>query len=63
MIITSSSNEKLEFAKQLGAKYLINYKETPDWDEKVMEIVSDPNILDIDPQTFEDWQSGCRPHH
>lgn len=38
IIITSSSNEKLERAKSLGADFLINYKETPDWDEKVLEI-------------------------
>ncbi len=30
-IITSSSNEKLERAKALGADHTINYRETPDW--------------------------------
>ncbi len=30
-IITSSSNEKLERAKALGADHVINYRETPDW--------------------------------
>jgi len=35
VIATSSSDEKLKIAKKLGAKYLINYKTTPDWDEKV----------------------------
>jgi NADPH:quinone reductase-like Zn-dependent oxidoreductase len=30
-IITSSSDEKLERAKALGADHLINYRETPDW--------------------------------
>lgn len=38
VIITSSSNEKLERAKQLGADFLINYKDEPDWDKKVLEI-------------------------
>ncbi|MCS6873945.1 MAG: NAD(P)-dependent alcohol dehydrogenase [Acidobacteriota bacterium] len=38
VIITSSSNEKLQRAKNLGADFLINYKENPDWDEKVQEI-------------------------
>ena len=30
-IVTSSSNEKLERAKTLGAHHTINYKTTPDW--------------------------------
>ena len=31
MIITSSSDEKLERARKLGADAVINYKTTPDW--------------------------------
>ncbi len=38
VIITSSSDEKLERAKQLGADFTINYKEREDWDKAVMEI-------------------------
>lgn len=30
-VITSSSDEKLERAKALGADHLVNYKTTPDW--------------------------------
>lgn len=37
-IITSSSDEKLEHAKKLGANETINYKLTPDWDSKVLEL-------------------------
>lgn len=37
-IITSSSDEKLTRAKQLGADFTINYKNEPDWDKKVLEI-------------------------
>ncbi|MDF2961635.1 MAG: Zn-dependent oxidoreductase [Paenibacillus sp.] len=37
VIVTSSSNEKLERAKKLGADFGINYRQTPDWDRKVME--------------------------
>jgi NADPH:quinone reductase-like Zn-dependent oxidoreductase len=37
-IITSSRNEKLERAKQLGADELINYKEREDWDQAVLEL-------------------------
>src|SRR5688572_24353374 len=36
-IITSSSDEKLARAKQLGAFATINYKATPDWDKAVIE--------------------------
>ena len=35
-IITSSSDEKLERAKKLGAAFGINYKTTPDWDKAAM---------------------------
>ena len=38
-IVTSSSDEKLRRAKEeLGADYGIDYKTTPDWEVKVMEI-------------------------
>lgn len=39
VIATSSSDEKLKIAKELGAKHLINYKTTPNWDEEVLKIV------------------------
>ncbi|UPL50346.1 zinc-dependent alcohol dehydrogenase family protein [Hymenobacter sublimis] len=35
VIITSSSDEKLAQAREMGADYVINYKATPDWDEQV----------------------------
>jgi NADPH:quinone reductase-like Zn-dependent oxidoreductase len=38
IIITSSSDEKLERAKELGATDFINYKTTEDWDQKVLEL-------------------------
>lgn len=38
VIATSSSNDKLARMKALGADHLINYKETPDWGAKVLEI-------------------------
>ena len=37
-IITSSSDEKLKRAKNLGANELINYRETPDWDKAVLDL-------------------------
>lgn len=36
VISTSSSNEKLETLKALGADHLINYKETPEWGAAAM---------------------------
>lgn len=36
--MTSSSDEKLERAKKMGADYTINYKTTPDWHEQVLEM-------------------------
>ncbi|GKZ20529.1 hypothetical protein AbraIFM66951_005854 [Aspergillus brasiliensis] len=40
VIITSSSNEKLARAKELGADFAVNYKERPDWDRYVMEVTN-----------------------
>lgn len=37
-IITSSSDEKLAFARELGADETINYKTYPDWDKQVMDL-------------------------
>jgi NADPH:quinone reductase-like Zn-dependent oxidoreductase len=37
VILLSSSNEKLEKARALGASVLINYHETPEWDAAVMD--------------------------
>jgi 2-desacetyl-2-hydroxyethyl bacteriochlorophyllide A dehydrogenase len=36
VIVTSSSDEKLERAKALGADYGINYKTNPEWDQAVL---------------------------
>jgi NADPH:quinone reductase-like Zn-dependent oxidoreductase len=40
VIITSSSDEKLARAKQLGADHLINYKNEPEWQKKAIEITA-----------------------
>jgi len=39
-IITSSSDEKLERAGNLGADELINYRLTPDWEAQVLEMTN-----------------------
>ncbi len=38
VIITSSSDEKLERAKRLGADHGINYATAPDWDKRAKEL-------------------------
>lgn len=38
VIVTSSSDQKLERAKELGATDTINYKTTPNWEERVYEL-------------------------
>lgn len=49
-IITSSSDEKLERARGLGADELINYREIPDWDTRVLEL-TDGNGVDVTIET------------
>ncbi|KAI0032642.1 NAD-P-binding protein [Vararia minispora EC-137] len=49
-VITSSSDEKLELAKKLGATHVVNYKKTPAWDEEVKRVtngVGAHQIIDI----------------
>ncbi|MES2262388.1 MAG: NAD(P)-dependent alcohol dehydrogenase [Pseudomonadota bacterium] len=38
VILTSSSDEKLEQGRRLGADHLVNYAATPQWEQQVMEI-------------------------
>lgn len=40
VIATSSSDEKLERVRQLGAAAGINYKQTPEWGKKVQELTA-----------------------
>jgi NADPH:quinone reductase-like Zn-dependent oxidoreductase len=44
VIATSSSDEKLEIAKKLGAKYLINYTKTPDWGARALELTGGKGV-------------------
>ncbi|RNI31877.1 NAD(P)-dependent alcohol dehydrogenase [Rufibacter immobilis] len=65
-IITSSSNEKLEQAKALGADEVINYKETPDWGKKALELTNGQGVdfilevggKDTLPQSLEALKPG-----
>jgi NADPH:quinone reductase-like Zn-dependent oxidoreductase len=40
VIATSSSDEKLERAKELGASLTINYRSAPDWDKEVLNLTN-----------------------
>jgi NADPH:quinone reductase-like Zn-dependent oxidoreductase len=44
VIVTSSSDAKLERARQLGANDGINYKTTPDWDKRVRELTGEVGV-------------------
>lgn len=39
-IVTSSSDDKLARAQELGADHIINYRTNPDWEKKVMELTN-----------------------
>ncbi|KAJ7454047.1 NAD(P)-binding protein [Mycena galericulata] len=40
VIITSSSDAKLDIAKSLGAQHVINYTKTPNWEEEAMNLTN-----------------------
>ncbi len=44
VIVTSSSDEKLERARKLGAFHTINYKKNPDWDEEVRRVTGGTGV-------------------
>ncbi|MCW7468769.1 zinc-dependent alcohol dehydrogenase family protein [Leptospira kanakyensis] len=65
VILTSSNDEKLERGKTLGADYLINYKETPEWGKEVRRItekVGADHIIEVGGAgTLEQTIAACRP--
>lgn len=50
VIITSSSDEKLERCRALGAAHTINYQNTPAWHERVLEL-TDGRGVDVTVET------------
>jgi hypothetical protein len=52
VIMLSSSDAKLEVARQLGAKHGINYKTHPDWEKEVLKAVSPSHACFIDTNSF-----------
>ncbi len=57
VILTSSSDEKLERARSLGADETVNYKSTPDWDVEVLELTGGVGV----DQVLEVGGSGTMP--
>ena len=41
VIVTSSSDERLDRAKALGAQHVVNYRRTPDWAAEVLALTGD----------------------
>jgi NADPH:quinone reductase-like Zn-dependent oxidoreductase len=64
VIITSSSDEKLEWARGLCADHLINYRKRPDWDQAVLEITGgvgvDLTVENAGPGTLEQSMRATR---
>lgn len=63
VIATSSSDEKLEQVKALGADHLINYKTTPEWGAHVRETFGGANkIVEVGGTgTLEQSMAACAP--
>ncbi|MHA3772393.1 zinc-dependent alcohol dehydrogenase family protein [Verrucomicrobiota bacterium sgz303538] len=47
VIATSSSDEKLARARELGADETINYKTTPDWDKEVLRLTDKAGVDNV----------------
>ena len=64
VILTSSSKAKLDRTKALGVTDTINYVETPDWHERVLELTdgagADHVVETNGPGTFEQSMAACR---
>lgn len=65
VIITSSSDEKLERARKLGADAVVNYKTTPDWGKAVANLAGNDGVDHVvevgGAGTFLQSVRACRP--
>lgn len=43
-IVISGSDEKLELARRLGANQVLNYKQTPNWDEAILTLTENKGV-------------------
>lgn len=64
VIATSSSDEKLERLKSMGADHMINYRSTPNWGEKVRQLTDDrgvDHVIEVGgPSTLEQSMIAAR---
>lgn len=64
VIVTSSSDEKLERVKGLGADHLINYRRHPEWSEQVLECTGGRGVDHVvevgGPATLQQSIRSCR---
>ena len=64
VISTSSSQEKLDKLKELGADHVINYKETPNWGAKAKELTGGRGVDEVieigGPGTMAQSIAACR---
>jgi NADPH:quinone reductase-like Zn-dependent oxidoreductase len=64
VIVTSSSDEKLERARALGADHLINYRRDPDWAAKVLDYTNGrgvDHVIEVGgPDTLAQSIEACR---
>jgi NADPH:quinone reductase-like Zn-dependent oxidoreductase len=64
VIVTSSSDEKLERLERLGADDLINYRSTPNWGEKARALTEGrgvDHVIEVGgPATFAQSMVACR---
>lgn len=64
VIATSSSDEKLERLKSMGADHVINYRSTPNWGEKVRQLTDDrgvDHVIEVGgPSTLEQSMIAAR---
>ena len=65
VISTSSSPEKMERLKKLGADHVINYKETPEWGKAAFELTGGRGVDEVieigGPGTMAQSIAACRP--
>jgi len=63
-VITSSSDEKLARARDMGAWQTVNYKDNPDWDQAVIDLTDDLGVDQVvevgGPGTFEKSINAAR---
>ena len=61
VLVTSSSDEKIERARVLGAESGVNYATTPDWAESVAELGPVDLVLDSVGSTWQQSLDAVRP--